>query len=113
MLSSFLTEAGHDVVHVRVRELASAADEVVLTLAADENRVLISADTDFGTLLARSGVIQTVRTSTMAGSMRSRNRPPRAQHHASALRSILRSESTRRRGGRWLRRCSRVLWFRR
>ncbi|BBX13045.1 hypothetical protein MNVM_21260 [Mycobacterium novum] len=51
VLSSFLTEAGHDVVHVRDRGLASAADEVVLTLAADENRVLISADTDFGGFL--------------------------------------------------------------
>lgn len=41
-LASFLTEADHDVVHVRDRGLASATDEVVLTLAADESRVLIT-----------------------------------------------------------------------
>lgn len=54
-VSGFLLEAGHDVIHVRDRGLTSAGDEVVLALAFAEERVLISADTDFGTLLARSG----------------------------------------------------------
>jgi predicted nuclease of predicted toxin-antitoxin system len=54
-VSGFLVEAGHDVVHVRDRGLTSARDDVVLAVAATEERVLISADTDFGTLLARSG----------------------------------------------------------
>lgn len=57
-LSAFLIEAGHDVVHVRDRGLTSATDDVVLALAAAEGRVLISADTDFDTLLARSGAIE-------------------------------------------------------
>lgn len=54
-LSPFLIEGGHDVVHVRDRGLGSATDDVVLALAAAEGHVLVSADTDFGTLLARSG----------------------------------------------------------
>jgi predicted nuclease of predicted toxin-antitoxin system len=53
-VSGFLIEAGHDVIHVGDRGLTSAIDDVVLTLAVTEERVLISTDTDFGTLLARS-----------------------------------------------------------
>ena len=47
--------AGHDVSHVREVGLQAAADEVVLASAQSEQRVVISADTDFGTLLSRSG----------------------------------------------------------
>jgi predicted nuclease of predicted toxin-antitoxin system len=54
-VSGYLVEAGHDVVHVRDCGLTSATDEVVLAQAVVEKRVLVSADTDFGTLLARSG----------------------------------------------------------
>jgi predicted nuclease of predicted toxin-antitoxin system len=47
-----LATAGHDAIHVRDRGLQAAPDLEVLNLASDEDRIIVSADTDFGTILA-------------------------------------------------------------
>lgn len=53
-IAARLAEAGHDAIHVREIDMATATDERIFARAAAEQRILVSADTDFGTLLAAS-----------------------------------------------------------
>lgn len=50
-----LESSGHDAIHVRDLGMQTADDSELFKRPADENRVLVSADTDFGSQLALAG----------------------------------------------------------
>lgn len=52
LVAQILCEAGYDAVHVRDLNLQAEEDLVIFNKSLEEDRVLVSADTDFGTLLA-------------------------------------------------------------
>jgi len=52
LVAEGLRKAGHDALHIRDYGLQAAEDKEIFSLAETESRILISSDTDFGTLLA-------------------------------------------------------------
>lgn len=57
-LARVLVERGHDAVHTSQLGLEAASDATVLDVARTEGRTLISADSDFGTILASTRAIR-------------------------------------------------------
>jgi predicted nuclease of predicted toxin-antitoxin system len=57
-ISASLKSAGYDCVHVRELRMAASPDQEIFTYAEQENRILVSADTDFGALLASTGRVK-------------------------------------------------------
>lgn len=53
VVSTALNKLGYDSVHVRDIGLQDANDEVIFKKAFRDNRIIISADTDFGWLLSK------------------------------------------------------------
>jgi predicted nuclease of predicted toxin-antitoxin system len=52
VVSERLRDAGYDAIHVRDIAIQTATDDVIFARASAEDRIIISADTDFGTMLA-------------------------------------------------------------
>ncbi len=88
LVAEGLTQAGHDAAHVRDYGMAADDDEDIFECAAREGRVLISADTDFGAILA---LRKTIRPSVILFRRSTRRSP---QDQVSTLLANLRNISS-------------------
>ena len=82
-LAVVLTDMGHDAVHVRDFDMASAKDAEIFDFAATDDRVVVSSDTDFGTLLALRNELKP------SVVLWRRQSPRRAVEQAAVLRGVL------------------------
>ena len=55
VIAQGLADESYDAIHVRDLGMAAASDPDIFELAAQQDRIIISADTDFGALLALRG----------------------------------------------------------
>jgi predicted nuclease of predicted toxin-antitoxin system len=83
-----LGRAGHDAVHVRDLGMHAASDEEIFDRAARDDRVVVSADTDFGTLLAiRKQTANPIATAPLGDATAGRLGGSRARRDCIALRA--------------------------
>ena len=57
-VAATLHDAGHEAVHVADIGMLGASDDAILAHAAAAGQVIVSADTDFGELLAVTGAVR-------------------------------------------------------
>ena len=56
LIAEALRQSGHDAVHVLDYGLQAAPDDAIFERASHENRIVITGDTDFGLLAARTKI---------------------------------------------------------
>jgi predicted nuclease of predicted toxin-antitoxin system len=52
IFSKQLQSHGHDAIHVRDMDMQTCSDEEIFDFAQKQERIIVSADTDFGTIIA-------------------------------------------------------------
>jgi predicted nuclease of predicted toxin-antitoxin system len=67
-----LQNNGHDAIHVRDLGMQTCSDEEIFDFAQKEERIIVSADTDFGTIIA----LRNERFPSVIIFRRTRNRKP-------------------------------------